>query len=627
VRKTAVTGVCKLFRQAPDVVKNSDLTDVLYNMLRDKDTSVICNCVTALNEILASEGGMVFNQQIIRYLLKRIKEFNEWAQCVVLDLVSRYSPVDEAEMYDIMNLLEDRLKHSNSAVVLGTTKVFLTFTKDIPPVHAEVCKRLKAPLLTLMTSGGPELGFAICGHFKVLIARSPETFDDCFTSFFCRFNDPPCVKKLKLDTLTLLANQANFSQILTELAEYVTDLDQEIVRGSIRNIGKIAMQLDAAADEAIDHMLTFLDYNNEIVSTESVIILKDLLRKYPERYEEVLPALRKCLTEIDDTEGKLAVIWMIGEYGDAIEDAPYILEPFIDSFGDESSSEVRLGLLTTTTKLFFKRPPEVKAMLGRLFKTAIEDVSRVDVRDRALVYYRLLQVDVNEAMRVVNCPKVALESAISKEELETMRQIFEEFNSLAVIYEIPSEKFVKYVPPEEEEDAEGEDEGDAGDAGAEYDEPEPQQTQAQPQVQTQAPQPEIDLFGDAFAGGQQAAPPAAAAPALVLAAGAVVQSKEFQSSWGSWPLASELKIPCPVNVQQAAVEQKFASANISTMASGAMNGGYKFYFFARPSSGGLFLIEAIVLAAAGQASLKVKTDQAGLVARFEGIVRQVFASL
>lgn len=59
VRKTAVIGCAKLFRQAPEAVKGSDLVDILYNMLKDKDTHVITNVLNALNEILAAEGGMV----------------------------------------------------------------------------------------------------------------------------------------------------------------------------------------------------------------------------------------------------------------------------------------------------------------------------------------------------------------------------------------------------------------------------------------------------------------------------------------------------------------------------------------------------------------------------------------
>lgn len=37
-------------------ILESDLKDVLYNLLKDKDTQVICNAIVALNEMLASEG-------------------------------------------------------------------------------------------------------------------------------------------------------------------------------------------------------------------------------------------------------------------------------------------------------------------------------------------------------------------------------------------------------------------------------------------------------------------------------------------------------------------------------------------------------------------------------------------
>jgi vesicle coat complex subunit len=48
-----------------------NLVDVLYQMLRDRDPQVVSNCVSALSEVLASEGGMVVNSKIAHYLLNR----------------------------------------------------------------------------------------------------------------------------------------------------------------------------------------------------------------------------------------------------------------------------------------------------------------------------------------------------------------------------------------------------------------------------------------------------------------------------------------------------------------------------------------------------------------------------
>jgi hypothetical protein len=39
------------------------------------------------------------------YLL-RIAEFSEWGLCLVLDLVAKYTPVDDNERFSIMNLLD-----------------------------------------------------------------------------------------------------------------------------------------------------------------------------------------------------------------------------------------------------------------------------------------------------------------------------------------------------------------------------------------------------------------------------------------------------------------------------------------------------------------------------------------
>ena len=72
----------------------------------------------------------------------RIKEFSEWAQCLVLELVSKYVPSDSSEIFDIMNLLEDRLQHANGAVVLATTKLFLHLTLSMADVHQQVCNKL-----------------------------------------------------------------------------------------------------------------------------------------------------------------------------------------------------------------------------------------------------------------------------------------------------------------------------------------------------------------------------------------------------------------------------------------------------------------------------------------------------
>lgn len=609
VRKTAVIGVAKLFSRHPEAVRGSDLVDVLYNMLRDKDASVVANVIQSLNEILVDEGGMVVNTQIVMHLLNRLAEFNEWHQCVVLDAVARYKPASEDEMFDIMNVLEDRLQHANAAVVLAATKVFLHITEDEEEVHLQVLERLRAPLLTLMATGTPELSYVVLSHIKLLTDRSQGVFDQSFKDFFCRYNDPSSVKLLKLDILKTLANPSNFAEIITELSEYITDVDAEVVRVSVQGIAFIALKLAEAVDESIDALLSFIDYNIDYVTAETAKVMRNILRKYPNRYDEVIPALQKCLKTIEEEDGKVAVIWMIGEYGDTIRDAPYILETLIENFAEEPARSVRLELLSAAMKLFFKRPPELQQMLGHLLQQAIGQTSQVDVRNRALFYYRLLRFDVHEAARIVNSEKVVVDSFLDEIDRELKETIFREFNSLSVVYNKPAETFVTGVTFEDEEEEE-EEETTAPAAAAAAAAPAPAAYSAAPTNGNQAAAPVVDLLD--FDMPDLSTPAPAAAPVgFALQPNPVVDVAVFQAEWGQLPGTQvQFSVANGAALTQTA-EASLAANHVNTMASGGAGNLTKLYLYAQASGTGvLFLVELLIASDTGAVSMTLKSKDA-----------------
>jgi AP-4 complex subunit beta-1 len=66
--------------------------DILYKLTRDHDALVVINAIEAINEILASKGGIDVTRQLVIHLLNRIKDFNEWGQSVILELTAKYNP-------------------------------------------------------------------------------------------------------------------------------------------------------------------------------------------------------------------------------------------------------------------------------------------------------------------------------------------------------------------------------------------------------------------------------------------------------------------------------------------------------------------------------------------------------
>eukprot|EP00051_Salpingoeca_urceolata_P034243 m.24156 g.24156 ORF g.24156 m.24156 type:complete len:752 (-) comp7406_c0_seq1:68-2323(-) len=442
VRKTAVLGCVKLFYIAENAVRDCGIPETLYSMTQDRDHLVAANCILALQEMLSSEGGIVLTKELVYAAFNRLKHFSDWSQCAIMSILERYVPDNEDEIFDILNILDERLKHSNSGVVMAAAKLFIKFTRSMPDVQADVFERVKVPLITLMSSKCAELCFTVMHHIQILLPKAPRLLDSEFKVFYCRYTEPNYVKFKKLEILQEIASPSNMEAIVEELAAYVADVDVDIARQSIQTLGRIAAKLPACADHIFSMLIAFLDIDasfSSFVTAETLIVMKDLLRRYPDRAMRVvahLPTADDLDVLDEEPAARAALVFLLGEYGEHLDAAPYILETMIDDVAEEVSHVVRLQLLTAAVKLFFKRPPECQKMLGRLLCHEMDEELHTDVHDRAMLYYRLLQTNVEEARRVLGQPAQSVTDFVEHRGLEGDK-IFTHFNTLSVIYGVP----------------------------------------------------------------------------------------------------------------------------------------------------------------------------------------------
>ena len=116
---------------------------------------------------------------------------------------------------------------------------------------------------------------------------------------------------------------------------------------------------------------------------------KDIFRKFPNKYEALIKDLCAKLEEFYEPESKAAIIWIVGEYAEKIDDAEKLIDRFADSFL-EDPDKVKLQLLTSGVKLYLKKPDEGDDVIQRLLKLATEEADNPDLRDRAYIYWRML---------------------------------------------------------------------------------------------------------------------------------------------------------------------------------------------------------------------------------------------
>ncbi|MFQ6627714.1 hypothetical protein Gotur_006172 [Gossypium turneri] len=688
VRMVAVMGVLKLYHISASTCIDADFPSILKHlMLHDSDTQVVANCLSALQEIWSAEASTseeasrereaLISKPVIYYLLNRIKEFCEWAQCLVLELVTKYVPSDSSEIFDIMNLLEDRLQHANGAVVLATIRVFLQLTLSMTDVHQQVYERIKAPLLTLVSSGSPEQSYAVLSHLHLLVMRAPYVFSSDYKHFYCQYNEPSYVKRLKLEMLTAVANESNTYEIVTELCEYAANVDIPIARESIRAVGKIALQ-QYDVNAIVDRLLQFLEMEKDYVTAEALVLVKDLLRKYPQWSHDCIAVVGNISSKnVQEPKAKAALIWMLGEYSQDMQDAPYVLESLVENWDEEHSAEnlscedkkrllsqliqlsaVRLHLLTAVMKCFFKRPPETQSALGAALAAGIADFHQ-DVHDRALFYYRILRYNVSVAERVVNPPKQAVSVFADTQSSEIKDRIFDEFNSLSVLYQKPSYMFTdkehrgplefadelgnlsigeaanNVVPTQmvEENDkdlllttSEKEETKGSHNNGSAYSVPYDgsstsvfaSQTQIEsavsnPTLAGHSPQASFAI-DDLLGLGIPAAPAVLSPPQLKLNTKAALDPSTFQQKWRQLPVALSQEISVsPQGVAALTAPQALLrhmqSHSIHCIASGGQSPNFKFFFFAQKfEESSNYLVECVINTSSAKAQVKIKAD-------------------
>lgn len=108
----------------------------------------------------------------------------------------------------------------------------------------------------------------------------------------------------------------------------------------MRSIGRLAIKVQAAADSCIQALLDLIETKVSYVVQEAVIVIKDVFRRYPGKYEGIIPKLCEHLDLLDEPESKAAVIWIIGQFANRIDNADELMDDLTYTFLEEPT-EVR----------------------------------------------------------------------------------------------------------------------------------------------------------------------------------------------------------------------------------------------------------------------------------------------
>lgn len=455
VRKTAALAVAKLYEIIPESVENTDLLNILLTLLKDDNPMVVSNSAAALIEINEHRATPFFilNQANISPLLSATTQCSEWVLIMILDSISHYQPPTAEESNFLIDRLTPLMKHSNPAVVVGAFRCIYLFMEQNKQDYSTIFNQILPPFVSLVSSEDPEIAYVVLRSISLFVKKYPKSLSKDIRYFFCKYNDPCYVKVEKLDIVVSLVSPNNTLIVVNELEEYCNDVDVLFVKKTIESLGKIAMKVQVVSRHIVDILVNQLTDSKASYAIEAaILVFKDLFRIFPGEFESVITRILSHCEGVKESESRAAVVWMLGQYSPIIENVDTLIDPYLDSFSDENP-EVQVQIITSIVKIFLDRGDVVKDQLQFVLEEATKENIMPDVRNKALIYWRLLTLNRDDARDIVvreclfklNDPNSNIPSKFLKDELDkvSLDVIISNMGRVSGVFHVLPEDFVK----------------------------------------------------------------------------------------------------------------------------------------------------------------------------------------
>lgn len=172
-------------------------------------------------------------------------------------------------------------------------------------------------------------------------------------------------------------------------------------------------------------------------------MIKDIFRKYPNKYESIIKDLCENLKALDNVDARASMIWIIGEYGDRIDNAVDLILNFSENFKEEAK-KVQLAILNASVKLFLK-VEGADDLVQEVLKLATEESDNPDLRNRGYIYWRMLSTNPELAKKIILCEKPTISEDSSTIETHILDKLISNISMLSSVYFKMPEQFVKKI--------------------------------------------------------------------------------------------------------------------------------------------------------------------------------------
>jgi AP-3 complex subunit beta len=367
VRKAAALAIPKCY--SLDSNSLPQLLDCLSILLGDKQYYVVGPAVQAFLEICPDRIDLIHPHY--RSLVKKLVDMDEWSQLATLRLLLFYSrrcfprrthkvtKVNKSGFYDdepnetietdevvqvldpdltlLLNACRSLLQSRSSAVIVAVTGCYLYLGTP------EYLREAVGPLMGLMR-GPPEVQELALYNIVLVSLSAPDLFVPYASHFLLRAQDSPQIWRLKVELLTLVFPHTALhlkSVILSELEHFSHSADIELIRESVRAIGRCAQSDPKNAHRCFKVLLNQISSFDNVLVSEVLTVMRHLIQQDPTSHRKTVVRLARNLDRTTSPEARATIIWLVGEFASLDPEnniAPDVLRILAKGFADESEA-------------------------------------------------------------------------------------------------------------------------------------------------------------------------------------------------------------------------------------------------------------------------------------------------
>ncbi|KAI9880604.1 MAG: AP-3 complex subunit beta [Pleopsidium flavum] len=380
VRKAAALAIPKCYRLDPKTLPQ--LIEYLSILLGDKQYYVVGSAVTAFLEVCPDRIDLIHKHY--RGIIRKLVDMDEWGQLATLRLMVIYARKcfprrtqrtkktgskgfygdegsDEEDLGEEIQVLDPDLdlllkackpllQSRNSAVIVAVVRCFLYLGTP------EYIDSAIGPLVALLRSPQDIQHIALYNIISVCLVR-PGSFVKYATHFLVRTLDPPHIWRLKLEILTIIFPQCDphtKGVILSELEHFTRVSDRELVRESVRAIGRCAQSDNRTSARCLRLLLKQISSPDGNLVAESLTVIRHLIQQDPLSHTKTVIQLAKNLDTTADPEARANIIWLVGEFAGIDSEnniAPDVLRILAKGFANESEA-AKLQIVLLAAKVY-----------------------------------------------------------------------------------------------------------------------------------------------------------------------------------------------------------------------------------------------------------------------------------